>query len=141
MPLFSLPTRVYWEDTDAGGVVYHARYVAFLERARSEWMRSLGYGQQALIDGLDLVFAVRDMQLDFRRPARLDDALEVTVALARVRRVSLEFVQEVLHGGDVLASARVRVAALDTRSFRPRALPDVLYGQLKSLESNVEQHR
>ncbi|GGJ99937.1 tol-pal system-associated acyl-CoA thioesterase [Luteimonas terricola] len=141
MPLFSLPTRVYWEDTDAGGVVYHARYVAFLERARSEWMRSLGYGQQALIDGLDLVFAVRDMQLDFRRPARLDDALEVTVALARVRRVSLEFVQEVLHGGDVLASARVRVAALDTRSFRPRALPDVLYGQLKPLESNVEQHR
>ena len=138
---FSLATRVYWEDTDAGGVVYHARYVAYLERARSDWMRALGHGQRVLREQHDLVFAVRDMQLDFHRPARLDDALEVTVALARVRRVSLEFVQEVLHGGEVLASARVRVAALDTRSFRPRALPDVLYGQLKPLESNVEQHR
>ena len=138
---FSLATRVYWEDTDAGGVVYHARYVAFLERARSEWMRSLGYGQQALIDGLDLVFAVRDMQLDFRRPARLDDALGVTVALARVRRASVEFAQEVRCEGEVLATAQVRVAAIDARSFRPRALPDELYGQFKSLESNAEQDR
>ena len=140
VPLFSLPTRVYWEDTDAGGVVYHARYVAFLERARSEWMRSLGHGQQALIDGLDLV-AVREMQLDFRWPARLDDALEVTVALARVRRASVEFAQQVLRGGDVLVSARVRVAALDAGGFRPRAIPDALYGQLKPLESNAEQDR
>ena len=137
--LFSLPTRVYWEDTDAGGVVYHARYVAFLERARSEWMRSLGHGQQAMIDGLDLVFAVRDMQLDFRRPARLDDALEVTVSLARVRRASVEFAQEVRRAGEPLATARVRVAAIDARSFRPRALPDTLYGLFKSLESNAEQ--
>ncbi len=141
VPLFSLPTRVYWEDTDAGGVVYHARYVAFLERARSEWMRSVGHGQQALIDGLDLVFAVRDMHLDFHRPARLDDALEVTVALARVRRASVEFAQQVLRGGDVLVSARVRVAALDAGGFRPRAIPDALYGQLKPLESNAEQDR
>ena len=138
-PLFSLPTRVYWEDTDAGGVVYHARYVAFLERARSEWMRSLGYGQQAMIDGQDLVFAVRDMQLDFRRPARLDDALQVTVALARVRRASVEFAQDVLRGGELLASARVRAAAIDARSFRPRGLPDALYEQFKSMESNAEQ--
>ena len=141
VPLFSLPTRVYWEDTDAGGVVYHARYVAFLERARSEWMRSVGHGQQALIDGLDLVFAVRDMHLDFHRPARLDDAREVTVALARVRRASVEFAQQVLRGGDVLVSARVRVAALDAGGFRPRAIPDALYGQLKPLESNAEQDR
>ena len=140
-PLFSLPTRVYWEDTDAGGVVYHARYVAFFERARSEWMRSLGHGQQEMIDGLDLVFAVRDMQLDFRWPARLDDALEVTVALARVRRASVEFAQDVLRGGERLASARVRVAAIDARSFRPRGLPDALYGQFKSMESNAERHR
>jgi acyl-CoA thioester hydrolase len=137
--LFSLPARVYWEDTDAGGVVYHARYVAFLERARSEWMRSIGHGQQEMIDALDLVFAVRDMHLDFRRPARLDDALEVTVALARVRRASVEFAQEVRLDGGVLASARVRVAAIDARSFRPRALPGELYGLFKSLESNAEQ--
>lgn len=138
-PLFRLPTRIYWEDTDAGGVVYHARYVAFLERARSEWMRSLGHGQRAMGEKLDLVFAVRDMQLDFRRPARLDDALEVTVALARVRRASVEFAQQVLRDGDVLLSARVRVAALDAGDFRPRAIPDALYAQLKSLESNAEQ--
>ena len=140
-PLFSLPTRVYWEDTDAGGVVYHARYVAFFERARSEWMRSLGHGQQAMIDGLGLVFAVRDMELDFRWPARLDDALEVTVALAKVRRASVEFAQDVLRGGERLASARVRVAAIDAATFRPRGLPDALYEQFKSLESNAEQHR
>lgn len=140
-PLFSLPTRVYWEDTDAGGVVYHARYVAFLERARSEWMRGLGHGQQSMIDALGLVFAVRDMTLDFRRPARLDDALEVTVALARVRGASVEFAQEVRRGGELLALARVRVAAIDARSFRPRALPEALYLQFKSLESNAEQNR
>ncbi|MBJ6980175.1 tol-pal system-associated acyl-CoA thioesterase [Luteimonas sp. MC1782] len=140
-PLFSLPTRVYWEDTDAGGVVYHARYVAYLERARSEWMRTLGHGQQSLIDGLDLVFAVRDMQLDFRRPARLDDALDVTVALARVRRASAEFAQEVRRGDELLVAARVRVAALDAGGFRPRAIPDEMYGLFKSLESNAEQHR
>lgn len=137
-PLFSLPTRVYWEDTDAGGVVYHARYVAFFERARSEWMRSLGHGQQDMIDQLDLVFAVRDMRLDFRWPARLDDALEVTVALARVRRASVEFAQDVLRGGERLASARVRIAAIDATTFRPRGLPDALYEQFKSLESNAE---
>ena len=140
-PLFSLPTRVYWEDTDAGGVVYHARYVAFLERARSEWMRSVGHGQRGMVEALDLVFAVRDMHLDFHRPARLDDALDVTVALARVRRASVEFAQEVLRDGDVLVSARVRVAALDAAGFRPRAIPDVLYGQLKPLELNAEQDR
>lgn len=140
-PLFSLPATVYWEDTDAGGVVYHARYVAFLERARSEWMRSLGHGQQALAHGLDLVFAVRDMQLDFHRPARLDDALEVTVALARVRRASAEFAQEVRRGDEVLVAARVRVAALDAGGFRPRAIPDEMYGLFKSLESNAEQNR
>ena len=138
-PLFSLPTRVYWEDTDAGGVVYHARYVGFMERARSEWMRQLGYGQRGMADGLDLVFAVRDMQLDFHRPARLDDALEVTVALAQVRRASVTFAQEVLRDGERLVSARVRVAALDAAGFRPRAIPDALYGQLKPLESNAEQ--
>jgi len=139
--LFSLPVTVYWEDTDAGGVVYHARYVAFLERARSEWMRGLGHGQQALAQGQDLVFAVRGMHLDFHRPARLDDALDVTVALARVRRASAEFAQEVRRGGEVLVTARVRVAALDAGGFRPRAIPDEMYGLFKSLESNAEQNR
>ncbi len=138
---FSLATRVYWEDTDAGGVVYHARYVAFLERARSDWMRALGHGQRAMRDRHDLVFAVRDMQLDFHRPARLDDALLVTVTVAALRRASVVFAQEVRRDGELLVAARVRVAALDAVGFRPRAIPDQLYLQLKPLESNAEQDR
>ena len=76
--MFSWPTRVYWEDTDAGGVVYHAQYLAFLERARTEWMRARGHGQDRLRTEHDLVFAVRAMRIDFRLPARLDDAFWYT---------------------------------------------------------------
>ena len=82
---FSWPTRIYWEDTDAGGVVYHARYVAFMERARTEWMRAMGYGQEAMRSGDGQVFVVRAMTLDFLKPARLDDALLATVELLRRR--------------------------------------------------------
>ena len=89
MPVFSLPVRVYWEDTDAGGVVYHARYVAFLERARSEWMREQGYGQELLRREHGLVFAVRAMQLDFLKPARLDDLLQVGVGLQALQLTSV----------------------------------------------------
>ena len=132
---FSWPTRIYWEDTDAGGVVYHARYLGFLERARSEWMRALGYGQDALRRELDVVFAVRSMQLDFRKPARLDDALHVTVRLRECRRASAVFVQQVVRDGDVLLEATVRVAALDAAEFRPRPVPAPLYDAMKAQES------
>ncbi len=132
--MFSLPIRIYWEDTDAGGVVYHANYVAYLERARSEWMRTLGHGQGALRAGEDLVFAVRAMAMDFLKPARLDDALEVSVVLRQCRKASAVFVQEVRRGDEVLLTAQVRVAALDAAGFRPRAIPQALYEQLKSLE-------
>jgi acyl-CoA thioester hydrolase len=137
-PRFSWPTRVYWEDTDAGGVVYHARYLAFLERARTEWLRALGYGQELLRDGHDLVFAVREMQIDFHRPARLDDALQVTAWVRRGRRVSVVFAQEIRRDGEVLVAAQVRVAALNASDFRPRAIPETLYDRLKSLETNAE---
>lgn len=136
--LFSWPTRVYWEDTDAGGVVYHAQYVAFMERARSEWLRAHGYGQQMLRDTYGTFFAVRAMRIDFRSPARLDDALEVSVALRQCRRGSAVFVQEVRRDGDLLLDAEVRVAALSASYFRPRAIPDALYTQLKSLETSAE---
>ncbi len=132
--MFSLPVRVYWEDTDAGGVVYHAQYLAFLERARSEWMRANGYGQDLLRNQHDLVFAVRAMTVDFLKPARLDDALEVTAQLRDCRRASAVFDQAVLRGGVTLLTAQVRVAALDPTGFCPRAIPAALYGQLKALE-------
>ncbi|AWV08201.1 tol-pal system-associated acyl-CoA thioesterase [Marilutibacter maris] len=132
--MFSHPVRVYWEDTDAGGVVYHAQYVAFLERARTEWMRAHGHGQERLRSEHDLVFAVRAMAVDFLRPARLDDALQVSAGLAQCRRASLVFAQEVRRDGELLLTAQVRVAALEAGSFRPRPIPGPLYGLLKALE-------
>lgn len=138
-PRFSWPTRVYWEDTDAGGVVYHARYVAFLERARTEWLRARGYGQEALRRDHNLVFAVRAMTLDFLRPARLDDALEVSVAVHRCKRASLLFAQDIQRAGETLLTAQVRVAALGATDFRPRGIGDALYEELKSLETTESE--
>ena len=134
--VFSWPTRVYWEDTDAGGVVYHAQYLAFLERARSEWLRARGRGPQSLRDEHDLVFAVRAMRIDFRVPARLDDALDVSVVLRECRRASLVVVQAIHRGGELLLDAEVRLAALNASDFRPRAIPAPLHDELKSLERN-----
>ena len=138
LPLFSWPTRVYWEDTDAGGVVYHAQYVAFMERARSEWLRAHGHGQATLRDLHGTVFAVRAMRVDFRAPARLDDALQVSVVLRQCRRASAVFAQEIRRGGDLLVDAEARVAALSAVDFRPQAIPDALFAQLKSLETSAE---
>ena len=132
--MYSLPVRIYWEDTDAGGVVYHARYVAFLERARSEWMRASGHGQAAL-QAAGVVFAVRAMTLDFLKPARLDDAVDVTVELAECRRASLVFRQQALRGGERLLSATVRIASLDAATFRPMAIPAELHAHLSTLLS------
>jgi len=136
--MFSHPVRIYWEDTDAGGVVYHAQYLAFLERARTEWLRARGHGQELLRQQYGLVFAVRAMRIDFRLPARLDDALQVTVALAECRRASLVIAQQILRDGTRLLDAEVRVAALDAAGFKPRPIPDALYEMLKPLESQAE---
>lgn len=123
---FSFPIRVYWEDTDAGGVVYHASYVRFLERARTEWLRAQGVGQQALRDGEDLVLVIRGMTLDFHKPARLDDELQASVVLVERRPASLLIEQEISRAGQVLVRAQVRVACLVASSFRPRPLPEWL---------------
>lgn len=123
---FSFPIRVYWEDTDAGGVVYHGSYVRFLERARTEWLRAQGVGQQSLRDGEDVVLVVRDMSLDFLQPARLDDELLATVVLTERRAASLLIGQEISRGDRVLVRATVRVACLTASSFRPRPLPEWL---------------
>jgi len=132
-PVFSWPTRVYWEDTDAGGVVYHAQYLAFLERARTEWMRAKGHGQDVLRQEHDLVFAVRAMRIDFRLPARLDDALQVTVALRECRRASLVIAQTIVRGTELLIDAEVRIAALSAAQFKPRPIPQPLHDALHAL--------
>ena len=132
--MFSHPIRVYWEDTDAGGVVYHAQYLAFLERARSEWLRARGRDQERMRREHDLVFAVRAMQVDFRAPARLDDDLVATAVLRECRNASMVFAQEVRRGDKLLLSATVRIAVLAASTFRPRPLPEALYDELKALE-------
>lgn len=123
---FSFPIRVYWEDTDAGGVVYHASYVRFLERARTEWLRAQGVGQQALRESEDLVLVIRDMTLDFHKPAKLDDELRVSVVMTERRNASLLIEQEITRGDQALVRATVRVACLVASSFRPRPLPEWL---------------
>lgn len=124
--LFSFPIRVYWEDTDAGGVVYHASYVRFLERARTEWLRAQGVGQQALRESEDLVLVIRGMTLDFHKPARLDDELRVSVVMTERRKASLLIEQEIFRGDQALVRATVRVACLVASSFKPRPLPEWL---------------
>ena len=130
---FVWPVRVYWEDTDAGGVVYHAQYLAFMERARSEWLRGLGLHQDAIKRDIDLVFVVRAMQTDFRAPARLDDQLSVSVRLLECRGASLLLSQRIQRDGVLLVEANVKIAALRASNFRPCPLPESLLLQLKPL--------
>jgi acyl-CoA thioester hydrolase len=131
---FMLPVRVYWEDTDAGGVVYHANYVCFFERARSEWLRESGLSQGSLKDQQDLVFAVRAMKIDFLKPARLDDLLEVTIERIELRPASLVFQQRIVRAADglLLGRAEVRCACLSAGEFQPRALPPAIAEQLRA---------
>ena len=120
---FSWPVRVYYEDTDAGGVVYYANYLKFFERARTEWLRSLGLNQDKLAQEEGLIFVVRRALLDFARPARLDDMLEVTVEPLKVARVYVDLAQEARCRTQVLARAEIRAACLNQRTFRPVAMP------------------
>ncbi len=123
---FIWPTRVYWEDTDAGGVVYHASYLRFMERARTEWLRALGFDQSRLRADTGLAMLVRDMQIDFHAPARLDDVLDVTVQIECARAASLIFRQSVLRRESPqrpLVQASVRIACVDVDRMRPAPLP------------------
>lgn len=121
---FSWPVRVYYEDTDAGGVVYHAAYLRFLERARTEWLRDLGFDQSVIRERDNLVFAVRSMEIGFLKPARFDDVLSVSVFDCRAGRASFEMAQAIRReDGEVLCQARVRVACVDAETFAPKAVP------------------
>ena len=122
--VFRWPVRVYWEDTDAGGVVYHASYLRFLERARTEWLRALGVDQFALKHDRGLAFLVRDMQIDFLRPALLDDELAITVCVMQRRAASILFTQTVVRAdGTCLIRANVRIACVDMLHMRPAQVP------------------
>ena len=125
-PAFSWPCRIYYEDTDMSGVVYHAGYLRFFERARTEWLRAKGGQQAALKDELGIVFAVRHMKIDFVKPARIDDLIDVTVAVANAGRVSFTLDQSALRGGELIAAASVKVACLNAATFAPVPIPGLL---------------
>ncbi len=131
---FWWPVRVYWEDTDAGGVVYYANYLRFMERARSEWLRAAGIDQAALERDERIQFAVVEVQVRYRRPARYDDLLDVSARPIGRKGASITFEQEVRRGGaagELLVTATVRVAALDSDTLKPRALPAALVTELE----------
>ena len=129
---FTLPVRVYYEDTDAGGVVYYANYLKFCERARTEWLRTFGVSQQALIDEQGLGFVVRSVQADYLAPARFDDALIVVTQVAMLRRASILFEQRIMRGQELLFTTRVLLASIDLRRQKPVAIPASLHALLES---------
>ncbi|MGH8128706.1 MAG: tol-pal system-associated acyl-CoA thioesterase [Gammaproteobacteria bacterium] len=132
-PAFTWPVRVYYEDTDAGGVVYHAQYLKYLERARTEWLRAAGVEQDALLAEQGVVFAVTHVDLRYQRPARFNEALMVSVVPTRCGRARIAFEQIITRAGspgEPLASATVEVACVDQARFRACAIPDFLTAKL-----------
>jgi acyl-CoA thioester hydrolase len=141
---FHWSARVYWEDTDGGGIVYYANYLKFLERARTEWLRSFGVSQQAMAREEGCVFTVVDLAVEYRRPARLDDELVITCEPQKSGAASIRFAQRVYRGAiaddagaaqdAVLVKANVRVACVDAQTLTPRRMPDFLINLLSSKE-------
>ncbi|EJN02682.1 tol-pal system-associated acyl-CoA thioesterase [Herbaspirillum sp. YR522] len=141
--LFDWKVRVYYEDTDAGGVVFYANYLKFFERARTEWLRSLGFGQHRLAADLGALFVVKNTAVDYLAPARLDDELKLTVAVEKFRNASIAFVQEAWrqpsgngageHGEPLLlARSQITVVCIDAATFRPQAIPGQLLAAIKA---------
>ena len=120
---FSWPVRVYWEDTDAGGVVYYANYLRFMERARSEWLRAHGFEQDVLRDEAGVAFVVRRVEIDYLSPARFNEELDVSVSLHEAGRASLSVRQELTRGSRCLAMAVVTLACVDAALFKPVKIP------------------
>jgi acyl-CoA thioester hydrolase len=130
--IFSLPVRVYFQDTDAGGVVYHASYVNFLERARTEWLRErCGYSNAGLMKEFGMVFVVRSIKLDYLKPALLDDLLGVTAQVKDIGRSRVTLLQDVMREEELLAEAEVHLVCVTVDGFKPVAVPDMLRDQWK----------
>ena len=126
-PKFSVPFRIYWEDTDAGGVVYYANYLKFMERCRTDWLRDLGIDQLQLRAERQLQFAVVSVAVDFLRPAVLNDEILVTAELTRLSGATITFKQTIMRGDAQLIDASTRVACLDSGSLKPRPIPRDLF--------------
>ena len=133
MSPFRWESRVYWEDTDGGGIVYYANYLRFLERARTEWLRSRGFSQRELAEESGVLFAVVSLNIEYRRPAKLDDELVITCKPVFEGAASIRFAQQIYRGAGaaltkdaLLVEASVRVACVDARTLRPKRLPEFL---------------
>ena len=128
-PNFSWPCRVYWEDTDAGGVVYYANYLKFMERCRTEWLRALGIDQWRLREERGVQFAVVDLRISYRKPALLEDEIGVTATLERLGGATIDFTQTVRRGEEILVEASVRVACVDAARMSACAIPKDLFAE------------
>ena len=135
-PDFSWTIRVYYEDTDTGGVVFYANYLKFFERARTEWLRAAGVGQQSLTESHRVMFVVKSTAVDYHAPAKLDDELKLTVVVQRLGRASVQFIQEAWRntGGEMelLTTGRIKVGCVDITNFRPSAIPDEVVAKITS---------
>jgi len=129
---YSFPVRVYFENTDAGGVVYHGEYLKFLERARTEWLRHLGFDHQVLARNHRVIFIVTSVVADFLKPARLDDTLAASVQLESVGKVRCTFAQEIRREDEVLVKAKVTVACVTGESFKPTEIPEPLRRKMEA---------
>jgi acyl-CoA thioester hydrolase len=133
---FTWNVRVYYEDTDTGGVVFYANYLKFFERARTEWLRASGIGQQAMVEAHGVMFVVKSTAVDYHAPAKLDNELKLTVVVERLGRASVQFVQEAwrIDGErhELLATGRIKVGCVDTARFRPSEIPNDVLGKIKS---------
>ncbi len=128
---FTWNVRVYYEDTDAGGIVYYANYLKFFERARTEWLRAIGVGQHDLLQEHDAMFVVKHVSADYHAPARLDDVLKLTLKIEKLGRASILFEQQAWHGERLLNTARVKVGCVDS-ALRPRAVPDAVAARMRA---------
>ncbi len=131
---FTIPVRVYYEDTDAGGVVYYANYLKFFERCRIEWMRSAGYDQCQLALDAGIGFVARKATCEYLRPAHLDDLLTVGLEVEKLTRVRVIFRQHVRRGDDELVTGTVEIACVDMATMKPAPIPDFLYSKLEALK-------
>ena len=130
--VFTWTVRVYYEDTDAGGIVYYANYLKFFERARTEWLRSLGSHQQDLLSTEAAAFVVRSASVEYLGAARLDDQLTLRLNIEKLGRASVQFAQQAWRGDTLLASANVKVGCVDAATLRPRSIPDIAADKMRA---------
>ncbi|MGZ8290151.1 MAG: tol-pal system-associated acyl-CoA thioesterase [Telluria sp.] len=131
-PVFSWTIRIYYEDTDAGGIVFYANYLKFFERARTEWLRAVGVSQQELAAEDGAIFVVKSASVDYHAPAKLDDVLNLTLSIEKLGRASVSFAQQAWCGDTLLASASVKVGCVDAATLRPRSLPDATAAKMRA---------